>query len=93
MAMHKVTLTDHQLDLVVGALQIAARYTAQVADNVEDKAIRGATRTIASQYGELRRQLKDGQLAALVRQGSSPAAGLIRDPLVMAGEASSSAPS
>lgn len=84
--MATLQVSDQQLEVILDALSMAQRRCEQLADQAEDRSIRTATRAVASQYGDLRRQIKDGLLNALVHKGA-------RDPLAIGSDASSSAPS
>jgi hypothetical protein len=59
-------VSDQQLEVIIDALSMARRQCEHLAAQAEDKPIREATRAVAQQYGDLRRQLKDGLLTALI---------------------------
>lgn len=70
--MTTLQVSDQQLEVILDALSMAERQCSLLAAQAEDKPIRTATRAVAHQYAELRRQLKDGLLTALITQGASP---------------------
>ena len=82
-------VSEHQREVILDALSMAQRQCNHLAEQAEGRAIRAATRTVAQEYGDLRRQLKDGLLDALLTQGASPGV-MVR---TREGDASSSVPS
>lgn len=69
MAILKVS--EDQLEVILDALSMAARRCQELTDCIDDRSIKKATRIVASQYGELRQELKDGKLNAEVTVGAS----------------------
>jgi hypothetical protein len=60
--MATLQVTPHQFELILSALRVSEKCSERASDQAEDEAIRQATLQIAAQFGQLRRELRDGVL-------------------------------